>query len=156
MRHSLLRQTVQAVFLPITRKAETLSHPENPRSSSNPQAKSDLNTLKWENMEYNASVFYDQMLSSIFHTHEVRLAITITSVSVACIISFLKPLWYAWEAWNRSLVAAFSWVDARGDVPDMGGADKAFWPWMKLLQSVGYNRYWKRLILFSPHRRKLF
>ena len=59
-------------------------------------------------------------------------------------------------------MSASSWVKARGDVPDMGGADKAFWPWMELLQSVGYNRkiywkiYWKRLILFSSHRRKLF
>ena len=46
MRHNLLGQTVQAVFLPITRKAETVSHPENQRSSSNPQDESDLNTFE--------------------------------------------------------------------------------------------------------------
>ena len=45
MRHSLLRQTVQVVFLPITRKAGTVSHPENQRSNSNPQDESDLNTF---------------------------------------------------------------------------------------------------------------
>ena len=43
MRHTV--QTVQVVFLAIPRKAETVSHPENPCSSSNPQSTSDHNML---------------------------------------------------------------------------------------------------------------
>ena len=49
VRWGILRQTVQAVFLPISRKAETVSHPENPCSSSNPQSTSNPNNceIRW-------------------------------------------------------------------------------------------------------------
>ena len=61
---------------------------------------------------------------------DTAIARTITSVSVACIISLVNPWWNEWEAWNRSRVSASSWVQDRSERSAMA-EDTSFWPYVK-------------------------